>query len=853
MPAPHPSRSVKRRQDVQSKRLLRRILFIIIILLIAGAAGGAWWWARQSLPPLDGEQRLTGLIAPVEVLFDSYGVPHVYAAGAEDAWAAAGVLHARDRLWQMELYRRAAYGRLSEILGQEALPFDKRLITLGLQQAAEAEWNAASPTVKAALTRYADGVNQQMARGVSRNKPLEFQLLRFDPAPWTPIDSLAVGRLLAWRLAENHQSELVRHALVTHFGAVEGQRLAGAYPVSAPTVLSGEPSPPPAIPKPTTTTTATVPRVTRPARDGAPIAGPATERAWPSGLEWLDPAARRGLSNNFVVSGQRTTSGRPLLANDPHLQIEFPSVWYEMHLVASDLDVIGVTLPGTPFVIIGHNGRIAWGLTNTGADVQDFYVERIDLARRRYMYRGQWLPVEITNAQIPVRNGTVEPFEVWRTQHGAVFADVGLEWKEPPTWLSRGDERNGERRVYALKWDLSGETAGAFEALNRANNWSEFTAAVEHFHGPSQNFVYADVDGNVGYAMSGSLPRRASGNGSTPLDGVTGEGEWTGHVDPSTLPRAFNPPAGYITSSNNEIDRRFAGLITRDWAAPFRASRLHQALSSNPKLGVRHATQLQNDIENVAADRVLAGVDSAINAGRASNGNAAALQALEQLRSWDRKVDRRPVVALYEAFEDALWRRTFIDEMGNELFDRFYEWAGAERPSGLYAVIDDAASKWFEDISTIDRRESRDDIYLLAARDAVDRLERDYGQQKDWNWAKMHAARFAHPLSAGGYPLRLLFDRGPTELGGDGTTVMRVSYNRMRPFQAWEVPSWRQVLDVGSWDDSKVVLPTGQSGHPLSPNYFDQNAMWREGQYRSQPFTRAAVDAARVHRLFLLP
>jgi penicillin G amidase len=837
---------------VRSKRLLRRILFIIIILLIAGAPGGTWWWARQSLPPLDGEQRLAGLIAPVEVLFDSYGVPHVYAAGAEDAWAVAGVLHARDRLWQMELYRRAACGRLSEILGREALPIDKRLITLGLKQAAEAEWNAANPAVKAALTRYADGVNQQMARGFGRNRPLEFQLLRFDPAPWTPIDSLAVGRLLAWRLAENHQSELVRHALVTRFGPAEGQRLAGAYPASAPTVLSGEP-PLPAPAKAKTTTTATAPRVTRPARDGAPFAGSTSERTWPSGLEWLDPAARRGLSNNFVVSGQRTTSGRPLLANDPHLQIEFPSIWYEMHLVASDLDVMGVTLPGTPFVIIGHNGRIAWGLTNTGADVQDFYVERIDLAKRRYRYRGQWLPVEIASAQIPVRTGTAEPFEVWRTQHGTVFADVGLDWKEPPTWLSRGDERTGERRVYALKWDLSGETAAAFEALNRADNWSEFTAAVERFHGPSQNFVFADVDGNIGYAMSGSLPQRASGNGSMPLDGATGEGEWTGHLNPGTLPRAFNPPAGYITSSNNEIDRRFGGVITRDWAAPFRASRLHHALSSNPKLGVSSATRLQNDIENVAAERVLAGVDSAIKAGRASNSNAAALQALEQLRTWDRKVDGRPVVALYEAFEDALWRRTFMDEMGDELFDRFYEWAGAERPSGLYAIIDDASSTWFEDISTIDRRESRDDIYLLAARDAVDRLERDYGEQKHWNWGKMHAAHFAHPLSAGGYPLRLLFDRGPTELAGDGTTVMRVSYNRMRPFVAWEVPSWRQVLDVGDWDDSKVVLPTGQSGHPLSPNYFDQNAMWREGHYRSQPFTRAAVDAARVHRLFLVP
>ena len=219
---------------------MKRILVILIVALALVAAGGAWWWGRQSLPPLDGELRLDGLAGPVEVLFDEWGVPHVYAAGPEDAWAAAGTLHARDRLWQMELYRRAANGRLSEVLGAQTLPIDKRLLTLGLRAAAEAEWQAANPAVRTALTRYADGVNAQRARAVGRRKPLEFQLLGFDPAPWTPIDSLVIGRLLAWRLAENHQSELMRHALASRFGAVEANRLAGTYPVDAPTILSPE-------------------------------------------------------------------------------------------------------------------------------------------------------------------------------------------------------------------------------------------------------------------------------------------------------------------------------------------------------------------------------------------------------------------------------------------------------------------------------------------------------------------------------------------------------------------------------------------------------------------------------------
>lgn len=830
---------------------MKRILIVAFLVVLAAAAGSLWWWGRQSLPILDGELRLPGLAAPVEILSDAHGVPHVYASGPEDAWFAAGALHARDRLWQMELYRRAGYGRLSEILGEETLPIDKRLVSLGLGAAAVAEWSAAPPAVRAALTRYTQGVNAQAAQLTGRRQPLEFQLLRFTPAPWTEVDSLIVGRLLAWRLAENHQAELVRAAIADRFGSGEAQRLGGAYPDDAPTIVGGA-----------------APARTEPANDPAldpnpsPPASPpsqqshltATPLKWPSGLEWLEPGARRGNSNNWVLSGSRTLSSRPLLANDPHLQVEFPSVWYELHLVAAGLDVIGVTVPGTPFVVIGHNARIAWGMTNTGADVQDLYIERLDLSRRRYLYQGQWLPLDITRVEIPVRGQGLELFEVWRTRHGTVFAEVGADWQEPPSWLSTRAEGSGEKRAFALRWDIaSGEMAGAFEGLNRAGDWPEFVAAVERFTAPSQNIVYADIEGNIGYAMSGVLPIRSSGDGTTPRDGANGESVWIGRVSPSTLPRVLNPPSGYITSSNNEVDRRWPGLITKDWAAPYRTTQLHQAFASDERTGVSNATLIQTSVATLAAEHVLSGVDSALAMGRRTAASTVALTTLERLRGWDRHVDNRPIAALYEAFEAALWRRTFFDEMGEALFNRFYEWAGAERPAGLHAIIREASSRWFDDIGTIERRETRDDIYLLAAVDAVEWLQREYGDEDDWNWAEMHAVRFDHPLAGAGLPFRWLFSRGPSPIGGDGTTVMRVSYHRLRPFAAWEIPSWRQILDVGSWDDSRVVLPTGQSGHPLSPHYFDQNTLWREGNYRAQPFTRAAVDRERAHRLLLVP
>lgn len=806
---------------------MKRLLVVLTIVLLIAAAGAGWWWIRASLPILDGQLTMPGLSAPVEILIDGHGVPSVYARDAEDAWYAAGVLHARDRRWQMELYRRVTLGRLSEILGDTTLPFDQRFLTLGLRDAAKAEWERAAPQVRTALERYAAGVNAATASMVGRQRPIEFQLVGANPPAWEPIDSLAVGRLLTWRLAENHQAELVRAALAAKFGEGPARSLTGVYPSSAPAILQGMPKEP-----------------------AAPVA---RATALPPGLEWLSSNARRGNSNNWVIAGGRTKGGRPLLANDPHLQIEFPSVWYEMHLVASDLDVIGVTIPGVPFVALGHNARIAWGMTATGADVQDLAVERVDVAKKRAMYRGEWVPVETIQADIPVRGRSAPwPFEIWKTRNGAIFAADDLDWEAPPTWLSPNDRPSGEQRAYSIRWDAGGDLATAFEAINRAADWTSFTTAISAFATPSMNIVYADVDGNIGYAMSGKLPVRGSGDGTMPIDGNAASG-WIGSIEPAALPRAFNPPAGLIFSANNEIDRSFGGLITRDWTAGFRASRLRDELSKADGVDLDAMAALQNDRRSLAADAVLAGLADAIKTGQSRDGEIAQVRLLEQLAKWDRIVDARPVVSLYEAFEDALWRRAFVDEMDETLFAKFYEWAGAEKPAGLYTILNDRTSAWWDDITTIDKKETRDDIFLLAIRDAEEKLDADYGGESRRGWDRVHGARFSHPLGSIAFPFRWLLSRGPVPVEGDGTTVMRISWNRLRPFEAWEHPSWRQLFDVGAWDDSRVAMPAGQSGHPMSPFYFDQNEAWRKGQYRRQPFSRGAVQAASQHRLLLVP
>jgi penicillin amidase len=827
------------------KRLLKTLLILTLILLIPALAVGGYWWARQSLPLLDGQIAAPGLGAPVEVLLDQYGVPSVYARDAEDAFYSAGVLHARDRLWQMELYRRVTMGRLSEVLGDGTIEIDKRFVVLGLRESARAEWERATPQVRMALERYAAGVNSVISRLQGRERALEFQILRFNPAPWEPIDSLAVGRLMAWRLAENHHAELVRAALARKFDTDAALLLTGRYPANGPAILEGAPRVAPA-PTPTTpAATMASAKLPAPIRSRRPV-------EYPKGLEWLSATARRGNSNSWVLAPRKTRSNRAMLANDPHLQMEFPSVWYEMHLVAADLDVSGVTIPGVPIVAIGHNSRIAWGITNTGADVQDLALERVDIARKRSFYRGEWVPIEITPADIPVRGRSQPlPFEVWKTPNGPIVADVELDFETVPMWLSPATRPNEERRAYSMRWDTNGDLAIAFDAINRATDWASFTAATVSFALPSSNIVYADVDGNIGYVMSGRVPVRTSGDGRMAVDGSTGL-SWSGSINSATLPRSLNPDAGFIASSNNLIDRGFSPLITNDWAAPFRATRLRELLTKAENVDLDAMAAMQNDKRSAAADLLLAGLPGAIKLGRAKENEGEWASKLEELSKWDRVVDNRPIVAYYEAFEDAVWRRTFEDEMEGPLFAKFYEWAGAEKYAGIYALLDDPQSKWWDDILTVELKETRDEVFLTAAQDAEIYLRNEWGDDSDRDWGEIHGARFSHVMG-NRFPFQFLFNKGPVPIDGDGNTVMRVSFDRLNRYAAWEYPSWRQLFEVGQWDESRVILPSGQSGHPLSPFYFDQNEMWRQGQYRRQPFSREAVAAAARHRLLLVP
>jgi penicillin amidase len=804
-------------------------------VLLAGA--GAWWVAGRAVPPTSGSPRLAGLGAPVEVLFDAWGVPHIYARDRADAWQAIGYLQARDRFWQMELYRRAAAGRLSELFGERTLSADRRFRALAFRRAAALELNEASPEARLAIERFAAGVNAAAADFGRWGRPVEFQLLRIVPEPWTPLDTLAISKLMAWRLAENRRGELVRGALARRFGSAAAERLMGVWPAYAPAILDGGT---PALPVPTT---AALP---------PPAVRGRSERL-PEGLEWLAGAAPAGASNSWVVAGGRTASGRPLLANDPHLGLEMPAVWYDAHLVAADLDVAGGMLPGSPFVVIGHNARVAWGITNSGADVQDLYIEDVDFRRRRYLHGGSWHPLRIERAEIDVR-GRDEPdvYEIFSTRHGPLTA-TEADWEEPPEFTDATPR--GAPRPVALRWDSlrTGGTVTGFEALNRAGSWTDFLKAVRLVSGISLSFVYADADGNIGYALSGGLPIRAHGDGSLPVPGWGGGYDWTGTVPADQLPASLNPASGQVITANAEIDRSWPGTMTRDWRAPFRAARIDALLGDRKGLDAAAFRGVQGDVRSEAAERLLQAVETAARSPAARSAESEGRTALERLRLWDRRVDDRPIVSLFQAFERALWQRAFADEMGPALFQPFAEYGLTDRYAGVHAIISDPQSRWWDDIGTIERRETRDDIVVLAAADALMTMRRRFGDESEWRWGRLHAAHFRHPLSGGGWLLAWLFDRGPVEVTGDSATVNKTSVDPRRPYGVGDLPSYRMIVEPGAWDLTRAVLTTGQSGHVRSPHYFDQNALWARVQDRPFPFSRRAVESARASRLLLTP
>jgi penicillin G amidase len=778
-------------------------------------------YARTALRPTEGRVDLAGLDAEAEVFTDLWGVPHVFAASAGDMYAVQGYLHAAERLWELDFMRRAAQGRLAELVGEAGLPLDRFFRTLGLGRLAKKKAQDFDDDSREIATRYHAGVQAALA---TLPPPVEYQLLG-GVAPNFPdsleesiVDGVSVSLLMSFQLSANWQFELLRAELAAHLGPERARELSPLIGPEAPLVAVSDPG---------------FPNVTQQFRDAAYGAG-----------------MRRGFgSNNWVVSGAKTTTGKPLLANDPHLMVQMPAIWMEMHLSAPDFDVAGVTLPGLPGVTIGHNRRIAWGFTNTGADVADVYVERLSADRKTYEYKGAQKPVKHIREKIFVL-GEKQPriHEVLETRHGPLITATIAGGTSPQV------AEGSITETVALRWIQTDIPISqqAIVALNRASNSEEFRAAVREWPIAGQNMVYADVDGNIGYQFTGTVPVRAKGSGVAPVPGWTGEYEWKGTIPFDDLPHTYNPERGFVATANHRlVDVDYPYHLTHDWEMPHRARRIVAMLTEKEQLGHDDFKRMHMDtFSGIAAELVPSFLQAEVTGERETD-------ALKHIETWDMRLDAGSVGAsIFNAWFMRVAEAMFAERLGPRLYEEYFprkSWTTNWAYDAVRDIIENPQAFWVGGDGT-DNPGQRDRLIGAALTAAIADLEEALGPDiADWRWGRLHRVHFRHTIANAIPALDELLSAGPFEVGGGDDTVNRGVLHPAEGFADGAIASYRQIIDLSDFDASESVITTGISGNPASEHYADQAPMWATGEYHPMPFSRAAVERASKGRLVLAP
>ncbi len=777
-----------------SKNLIRSLLRAAVVITALFAPINA---QTGSIP-------ITGLSSTVRVTRDSRHIPYISAANENDLYFVQGYVTASDRLWQMDMMRRLARGETAELSGKMTLDEDKRWRRLGFAKIAEDSYQFLSPELKSALDNYAKGVNAYIATLDDNTIPVEFKILQYKPRPWTPADTLIAGKILADALSSTWRLDLLKATLMQSLPKEKFEDLAEVR-TEYDVIMFGKDTAVKRASLEYSPTTVVDPNAMATADHLEAVRDASLARI---GLFAEDLAA----SNNWVISGKRTADGRPLLANDPHLSPTAPGIWYMTHLETPSMRVAGVTFPGVPGIVLGHNEHIAWGATNVGPDVQDLFIETFDSEGRVKTPNG-WEQPTIRKETINVRTNLLktetqpETIEVVETRNGVVILEEG-----------------GKR--YALKWTARDPKNVDFEAffrLNRAKNWEEFRKALSNYRGATQNFVYADTKGNIGWQIAGGIPTRRNGDGSLPYDGSTNDGEWTGYIALNDLPNLFNPPSGLIVTANQRIvgtDYKYPQLV-RDFAPPWRARRIYDLLNKESKATMENVRSAQYDSLNIPLSNLAKEI---VKAGAASS------DTLEMLKNWggDMAPDSRGALV--------------ANEIRNCMANRIAESSRSAPAATVRERILDRAVRNRIQLWLPASVPDYETLMRSCDADAASSLQKRYGADRSkWVWGNVSISRFPHPLAAA--PL----------IGGQfKTPVIGIAGSGQTPNVASGV-SMRFIASPGNWDATRHVIPLGQSGDPRSKHFTDQFDLWRTGGPAIFPFSKEAVEKAAISRLEFVP
>jgi penicillin G amidase len=822
---------------VRLRSFLRLLSWFVALILVIVAAV-VWWFVYRPLPQLQGTIRVPGLQKDVLVERNSWGVPHIRASSVEDMVEAQGYVMAQDRLWQMDLLRRVARGQLSEILGPATLDVDKQFRTLGFSRAAERDIPLMEPAQRALMEAYARGINRFIEQHGDR-LPLEFSLLKYKPQPWQISDSLVIAGYMYETLTDTWEEELNRAKVSERVGWERARDLFSPEAAMDHFVV-GDPN--------ATNDGSQRSRLGSDDEDDddddtesdgvlkAGVPNPHRDDALAENLPDLTSVLARSVrdylaetrqeirhslgSNNWVVSGDHTATGKPLLANDTHLELSIPPIWYEVHLTGPGWNVQGFTLPGAPLVVIGHNDRIAWGFTNNGADVQDLYIEKFNPARPdEYRANGKWLKAQVYDEVIHVKGGPDEHLRMVATRHGLIV-------------------RREADKAYALRWTATepGGLSNTYMFLGKAQNWEEFRSIIKHVWGPAQNAVYADTKGNIGYVMAARVPVRKRGHGEVPVPGDVDDYEWTGYIPFDQLPQALNPDSGLIVTANARVvGPNFKPYLTDHWEEPYRTARIYDLLHDKRDLRPIDMLKVQTDTYSYPhvflADQLTAAAETN------SPKDHRAKKLIEGLKDWNGSADADSAeVSFLVAFRRAALALILEPQLADQT--TLYQWRAT---TFLQKVLTDRPAKWLPSAY-----KTYDDLLVAAADRAVAKIAEDAksSHMEDWQWKQFNSLDMLHPIGRAG-ALKALFSITGKPQSGTGYSV-RAATKR-------HGPAMRFIANLGNWDESILLIPAGQSGQFGSSHYADQFPYWFEGKPIFQPFTDAAEARVRKHTLTLKP